>query len=340
MFVIRPAKQSDVDTLELFANTTARGMISLPRKRESLEKKIAFSSSCFSKDVNEPQDEIYCFVLEKTQTKDVIGCCAIYAKTGVHSPICFYQLETSFPASRTLPIPGQIQVLKPKKLSNGPAELSMLFLLPEWRKERLGELLSLSRFLFIAEHPHRIATHICARLRGVIDKNKNTCSFWDGIGKHFIALEFDKVCELLEENYTFVEEFLPEYPIYAHLLSKRIQQTIGQTHATTKPALRMLKKQNFSVTSDIDLFDGGPILQAETSEVRTVKQSRLLEVDASFIKTASSPLYLVSNTKLDYRCCFAHLNILGKNKVQLPEETASLLSVLPGEQVRLIKLIS
>lgn len=340
MFVIRPAQPQDLDTLEFFANNTAKGMISLPRKRESLEKKIAFSLACFSKDVHEPHDEIYCFVLENSKTQKVVGCCAIYAKTGAHSPICFYQMESSFHTSKTLPVPDEIQVLKPMKLSNGPAELSMLFLLPEWRKERLGELLSLSRFLFIAEHPQRFSPYICARLRGVIDKNKKTSRFWDGIGRHFIALEFDKVCELLEENYAFVEEFLPEYPIYTHLLSKGIQQTIGKTHPTTKPALSMLKKQNFSVSSDIDLFDGGPILQADTSEVRTVKNSRLLKVDNSFWKSSSSSLYLVSNTKLDYRCCFANLNIQEKDLVQLSEETSTLLSVNPGDAVRIIKLPS
>lgn len=338
MFLIRPATLDDIDTLEVFANTTARGMVSLPRKREFLEKKIAFSISCFSKEVKTPHDEIYCFVLENTQTHEVVGCCAVYSKTGVKNPVCYYQLETSYPSSKTLPVPGPIQVLKSKKLTNGPAELSMLFLMSEWRKERLGELLSLSRLLFIADHSHRISPRICARLRGIIDKEQKSCPFWEGIGKHFISMEFDKVCELLEENYAFVEEFLPQYPIYSNLLSKETQKTIGATHATTIPALKMLKKQNFNLTSDIDLFDGGPILQADTSEVRAVKTSQRLKVADSFTNVQSSPLYLVSNARMDYRCCFAYINQIDREQVELSQETAALLQVQPGDNVRLYKL--
>lgn len=337
MFVIRPAKLRDIDTLEKFANNTALSMISLPKNREFLEKKIAHSISSFNKKNSVPENEIYCFVMEDTQTREIGGCCAVYAKTGVNEPIYYYRMETSYPTSQTLPLPGQITVLKPMKLSHGPAELSMLYLKEEWRKEGLGELLSLSRFLFIAEHPHRIDISICARLRGVIHKQKETSPFWDGIGKNFIAIDFKRACELLQEDYPYTEEFLPEYPIYTNLLSKQTQHTIGRTHHSTRPALKMLKKEGFSLTSDIDLFDGGPILQAQSTEVRSVKKSQKVTVQEITTTPIDSPLYLVSNTRLDYRCCFANID-LNQHTIRLSKEVAESLNVHRGDSVRVVRL--
>lgn len=336
MFVIRPAKLEDIEALKEFAENAALGIISLPKNPELLKKKIAFSLSCFDKQVQNPGNEIYCFVLENLETGEVGGCCAIYAKTGIKEPVYIYRLETSYPSSKTLPVPGQITVLKPMKLSNGPAELSMLFLKKEWRKEKLGELLSLSRFLFIANHRDRIETTICARLRGVLDPKKNTSPFWDGIGRHFVAIDFSKVCELQQEDYPYIEEFLPRFPIYTHLLSKQVQAMIGRIHETTRPALHMLKKEGMSLSSDIDLFDGGPILQGDISTIRTVVKSRRTTVAKVDTVPINSPLFLISNCLLDFRCCFARALFKEREGITLAYEDAKALQVSPGDDVRFI----
>lgn len=337
MFVIRPAQLTDVETLKQFAESTALGMISLPKDSTLLKNKVAFSLSSFEKKVQIPGDEIYCFVLENLDTGEVIGCCAIYAKTGVKEPICVYRLAVSYPLSKTLPVPGQITILKPMKFSDGPAELSMLFLKKEWRKGRLGELLSLSRFLFIGDQRHRVEPTICARLRGVIDQENNSSPFWDGVGRHFVDVDFSKVCQLQQEDYPYIEEFLPQYPIYTHLLRKRVQATIGRIHQTTRPALRMLKNEGMSLSSDIDLFDGGPILQGNVSTIRSVKNSRRMEVSVG-TTDPDSPLYLISNCRLNYRCCAAPLTIEGANAVIISPATAKALQVVSGDPVRFVRM--
>lgn len=338
MFIIRPAQLKDLDSLQEFAESTALGMISLPKNPELLRKKIEFSLSSFEKVVEKPNGEIYCFVLENQTTGEVGGCCAVYAKTGIKEPICIYRLETCYPSSKILPVPEQITLLRPMKFTDGPSELSMLFLKKEWRKERLGELLSLSRFLFIADHRQRIEDSICARLRGVIDLKKNSSPFWDAIGRHFVAVDYDRACELQQEEYPYLEEFLPDYPIYKHLLSKRVQATIGRIHQTTRPALRMLSKEGMLISNDIDLFDGGPILQGNVSTNRTIVKSRLLTVSSIDAKPADSSLYLISNCRLDYRCCFTRLSRWDSNNVTLTREVGKALQVSSGDTVRLVSL--
>lgn len=337
MFIIRPIKANDIDALEQLASSAALGMSSLPKSRHLLKVKIDHSLESFSKNVSKPQNELYCFVLENNDTGEVGGSCAIYAKTGTDQPIYYYQIETSYPSTHTLPVSEKLTVLKPMKLSNGPSELSMLFLQKSWRKKKLGELLSLSRLLFIAEHPQRFDSKISARLRGMQSKNGNS-PFWSGLGNRFVNISFKKACELQQEEYPYLEEFLPKYPIYTQFLSKRAFDAIGKPLRSTEPALQMLCKEGFSITADIDLFDAGPILQGETSELRSIRKSRRFTLSKPVKFSTRPPVFFVSNTKLDFRCCFSEVELANSHTLNLPENTARSLQALSGDSVRIAPL--
>jgi arginine N-succinyltransferase len=337
MFVVRPIRTTDLDALEKFANSTAVGMLSLPRNRVKLEKKIERSIESFQTAVESPRNELYSFVLEDLKTNELGGVCGFYAKTGINDPNYLFRVETLRQASERVSLPKEITLLYPVIEHNGPSELCMLFLQKSWRKEGLGELLSLSRLLFLADHPERADNSICARLRGFIDKKRNSAPFWDGLGKHFLPIDFQQVETLVQEGTGFIKEWMPSYPIYANLLAKRTQAVIGKTHPTTRPALSLLTREGFSLSSYIDVLDGGPLIKSLVAELRPVKGSRKLTLLETVKLPPDSDRHLASNTLLDYRCCFAHVKVVEPNGIILDRETAATLKVSPGDSVRIVK---
>ena len=44
----------------------------------------------------------------------------------------------------------------------------------------------------------------------------------------------------------FIEEMMPQYPIYLDLLAEEVREGIGQVHEETVPAIAMLKNEGFS----------------------------------------------------------------------------------------------
>ncbi|NGX42307.1 MAG: Arginine N-succinyltransferase [Chlamydiae bacterium] len=337
MFIIRPAALNDLDALEKFAFSVSLGMISLPRDRNLLLKKIEHSIESFDQEITVPKNEAYWFVLENTKTGEVVGSTGIKAKSGVKEPLYFFRIEVQHPQSSAMPVPDEIRILHPISLSNGPSELCALYLAPEWRSKGIGELLSLSRFLFIAGHPHRFENIIMAVLRGFISKSRKTSPFWEGLGRHFLNLELHEIYSMLEQGRSFIPDFLPKYPIYVSLLTKQAQYVIGKPHISTRPALKMLKKQGFKATQDIDILEAGPVISAQKNEIRTIKGSVLATVEGRTQKAIHSKRYVISNNNIDFRACCDTLEISGEHKVLLTEEVMKALKVNTGDKIRYAK---
>ncbi len=51
---------------------------------------------------------------------------------------------------------------------------------------------------------------------------------------------------------------------------------IGRVHPNTEPALGMLKAEGFGFKDYVDIFDGGPLIECATDEIRAVRDSQVL----------------------------------------------------------------
>jgi len=332
MFLIRPARSEDLQSLAHFAYATTLGMLSLPKDARLLEKKLEKSLESFEKEIRKPQDEHYLFVLENLSSGRIEGSSGVYASSGTPHPLYFYRIEEL----KREGIEGALRVLHPETLSHGPSELCSLYLAPHLRGKNLGTLLSLSRFLYIAENRHRFKDTIIAVLRGVIDKEKKTSPFWNALGRHFFSMTFEEVQFCLEKGREFVPRFFPKYPVYASLLSKQAQNVIGKPQRGTRPALDILKREGFFTTSSIDIFDAGPKICARTDEVSTVKSSREGKILA-IEKEVFGDQYIACSRERQFRACLA--NITEKEAgVVLRKEDAELLEVAVGGRIRYAKL--
>ncbi len=159
-------------------------------------------------------------------------------------------------------------------------EIGSLFLHPDYRRDGLGRFLSRSRYLMMAEFPELFSDVVISEVRGVQDE-KGDSPFYDNLARHFFKMDFKKADYIYAtQGGQFIADLMPKYPIYVNLLSEEAQAVIGKPFAASLAALRLLKAEGFRYEGYVDLFDAGPTMQVELSEINTVRASKKAEVIA------------------------------------------------------------
>lgn len=334
MIVIRPIKKKDLEIFAEFSFESLLGITNLSRDRDKLLEKVLHSENNLLSDIQQPDSEEYYFVLEDLSTGRIGGVCGILANSKLSHKYS-YHIETILTHSKHISAPQEMKILKPTINQTSSSEVCSLYLQPTFRHSGQGRLLSLSRFLFMAGHPKRFRKKISAELRGFIDPLQ-TSPFWDGIGNNFCHLSFVEVMAQLDQDRTFISEILPKYPIYIALLPKEVQEAIGKTHDSSKPALQMLIQEGFVYTQEIDIFDGGPSLIASTSGIRTIKNSSLATVKFTNDNLTEETEYIISNEQLEFRACFGKLLFTPKTQALINEEVAAGLLIKEGDPIRFV----
>ena len=335
MQVIRPIADSDLDTLVELAGATTFGLTTLRMDRDQLAHRISDSLHAFETLAGQPRGESYLFVLEDTDSGSVIGTSAIVSKVGGFEPFYAYQIESSVHASELLNVRKQVPTLHLVAEHNGPCEIGSLFLSPDHRGGGRGRLLSLSRFLFMADHREYFDPQVIAEMRGVIDEHGHS-PFWEAIGRHFFEIEFPYADYLSIVNKRFIADLMPKHPIYIPLLPADAQAVIGQVHEKTAPARKLLESEAFAYRRMVDIFEAGPVLACDRDDIRTIKESDCGEIEAVVDEPIDSPTYLISNRLRDFRACQGPAAVTDQGGVQLTKEVADALGVGAGDSVRYV----
>ncbi|MCL0143612.1 arginine N-succinyltransferase, partial [Klebsiella pneumoniae] len=77
---------------------------------------------------------------------------------------------------------------------------------------------------------------------------------------------------------TFIAELKPAYPIYIALQPEAARGVICPVHPNPAPARAILEKEGFSWRGSVDMFDAGPVREADTDQMRAVRDSQRLPV--------------------------------------------------------------
>jgi arginine N-succinyltransferase len=338
MRIIRPIQISDLDALLQMAKTAGAGFTSLPPDPAILRGKIELSEQSFARDVKQAGHERYMFALEETATGEIGGCCAVEAACGLDEPFYNYRLGLTVHASRALKIYNRHPTLYLANDYTGTSVLCSLYLRPEFREGRVGHLLSKSRLLFMATHKQRFADRVIAEMRGVSNEQGRS-PFWEGLGRHFFSIEYGEAEHIVGAgNKAIIAELMPHNPIYTVLLPQEAQDVIGKVHPQTAPALHLLEQENFRYQGYIDIFDGGPTVEAPLVEIRSIKRSLVLPARIAKEKLGEGTLCLIANTQLhDYRCTVASLS-WEDNGLAIPTDLAEALKVQAGDALRVVAL--
>ena len=220
--VIRPIRIEDADALFELSEASGIGFTSLPSNREFLKNKIQLSIDSFLSRPGKNSSQYYLLVAEECQAGKVIGCTAMAANIGCNDVFYSYKLGRLTKACPQLGVRIDHKTLTITTDYQGCSEVCTLFLLPEYRKNFGGQLLSRCRFLFMKAFASRFNAYVMAEMRGISDE-KGHSPFWESIAKHFFGgVEFPQVDYLtgIGEK-QFIADLMPEFRLQHWLQDKR-----------------------------------------------------------------------------------------------------------------------
>ena len=290
--IVRPASLADLPALLLLARSAGAGLTTLPADAGRLGQRLEWAHRTFAGQA-ERADTDYLFVLEDSQCQ-VVGICALAGAVGMREPWYNYRLGSLAATSRALGINRQLPTLFLGNDMTGHSELCSLFLHAGHRNGLNGRLLSKARFLFLAEYRQHFGDKVIAEMRGYCDEH-GVSPFWEAVGRHFFKMDFAAADHLTGlGNKTFIAELMPKFPLPTCLLPEAARAVIGRVHPNTEPALGMLKAEGFGFRDYIDIFDGGPLIECATGDIRAVRDSQVLQLGIGIPGDQAKP-YLIHN---------------------------------------------
>ena len=335
MVVLRPVSLADLDQLVALVAQAGFGLTTLPADANLLRQRIEGSMRGFEKLQQKPEGEPYLFVMEDLTTGKVVGTTGIVSKVGGFEPFYAYRIESTIHESKMLKIRKEIQTLHLYAEHDGPSEIGSLFLAPEYRGGGNGRLLSIGRFLFMAQFKKFFDSMVIAEMRGVIDEQGHS-PFWDAIGKHFFEIDLPHADYLSIINKRFIADLMPKHPIYIPLLSPAAQAVIGKVHPQTEPALHVLQTEGFSLNGMVDIFEAGPCVSTPLRKIRAVKESAQARIAQIVEGPIDATSHIISNTQRDFRACMGPVKIEKDESVVITKLTGLALKVKVGDNVRYV----
>ncbi|MGF1634331.1 MAG: arginine N-succinyltransferase [Phycisphaerae bacterium] len=327
MLVVRPIRAEDLPAMQTLAEASRGELTSLPTDPKVLIGRIEESLRAFATRGERAAGECYTFVMAD-EHGTLAGTSNIKSKTGGFSPFYSYELLADRYENKVLGVNKLVRALHLVEEHDGPAEIGGLFLAADRRRSGAGRLLSLARFMFMAQRPAAFDARVVAELRGVLDAHGNS-PFWDALGRHFFETDFKTADSLSLVERRIMADLMPDHPIYIDLLPKAARFAVGACHGEAVPALRLLWSEGFRYNNRVDIFDAGPLVQANLPEIRTVSQCRHMKLAGVTDAALALPTHLVSNGQTDVRVVMTGVEFEGE-VLKLPAEAASALQVEPG----------
>ena len=342
MLVIRPLQENDLDDLYTMALNAGKGLTTLPADRELLQRKINHARETFNQRCA-PEAGLYLFALQDIATGKAVGISGIQARVGLDEVFYNYRLSLTVNASKELGVHVRTPTLQLSNDMTDTSEICSLLLSDDYKGGGNGLLLSRCRFMYLDEFRKHFSEKVFAEMRGVSDRNGQS-PLWDALGTKFFDMEFSEADKLSGlGNKSFIAELMPKYPIYVPMLPDSARAVIGRVHENTVPALKMLQAEGFNFNGLVDIFDGGPVVEAFVHNIRTIRESvnRYVLVTSKPMSLEAPPAerVMVSNRSFrDFRVTTMPAKYIGPETVRMPPEVAEALQVQSGDSVRLAPL--
>jgi arginine N-succinyltransferase len=298
--VFRAAGPDDLDAFERIAAASATGITTLPADRAVLRDKLERSAQAFASPDDSSGEEIYLFVVEDLGAEGarrVVGTSGIAASAGFADRFYSYRNEMIVHASPVLAASNRIHTLHLCHDLTGYTLLTSFYIEPAYEHTLAPQLLSRARLLFIAEFADRFSDRIAAESPGLSDET-GRCPFWDAVGRRFFAMDYPQVERLTGgRSKAFIAELMPQAPIYVPLLPENAQWAIGQLHPVGELPFSILLDEGFDTETYVDIFDGGPIVDARVAMLKSVARSRRVPAIDQGAATDAGAWHLVTSTR-------------------------------------------
>ena len=335
--VMRPARLDDFEALLDLAEKSGPGFTSLPVDEPLLRSRLEESVKSFTGNIPQIEYGKYLLMLEDAETGEVGGCSAVKPGTGVSAPFFNYRIITVAQASLAAGKRFDLDALVLTNEFVGYTEVGTLFLRPTFRGGGAGRLTAQSRYMLMATAPERFGDMVLAELRGVVDEYGST-PFWDAIGRHFFRMSFPEADRLsATTDNQFILDLMPKYPIYVDLLPPQAREVIGRCHADGVGAMKLLEWEGFQFDRTVDIFDGGPLVSAQRRNIRTIRESRVVTLEAGRVyPDGPGKSGLISNERVEeFRSTQSHVEIRGEDRVAIAPEVLECLQLSSGDAARI-----
>ncbi|MCH7389153.1 arginine N-succinyltransferase [Acinetobacter dispersus] len=341
MMIVRHAAHRDLDDIYRLAQRAGEsgiGLTSLPQNKDILAERITRTTRTLD-GLSEKCEASYLFVLEDTSIHKIVGVSAIEVAVGLNEPFYNFRVAKQVHASKALNVYKTLDTLFLSNDHTGCSELCTLFLDPEYRKNQNGKFLSKVRFLFIAAFRSFFEERLIAEMRGFSDQNGQS-PFWDSLGYLFFNMDFAAADYLSGVGQkAFIAELMPRFPVYVDLLSSEAREVIAEVHPHTLPAAKVLMSEGLKYQGYVDIFDAGPTLEANTAELRAVKESRLLKVKLTEQVESTETHFLVANDQYqDYAVLLINNKVDESETLHMTAAQAQALNIAEHDQVRVLAL--
>lgn len=341
MMIVRHAAHRDLDDIYRLAQRAGEsgiGLTSLPQNKEILAERITRTTRTLD-GLSEKCEASYLFVLEDTSIHKIVGVSAIEVAVGLNEPFYNFRVAKQVHASKALNVYKTLDTLFLSNDHTGCSELCTLFLDPEYRKNQNGKFLSKVRFLFIAAFRSFFEERLIAEMRGFSDQNGQS-PFWDSLGYLFFNMDFAAADYLSGVGQkAFIAELMPRFPVYVDLLTSEAREVIAEVHPHTLPAAKVLMSEGLKYQGYVDIFDAGPTLEANTADLRAVKESRLLKVILTEQVESTETHFLVANDQYqDYAVLLINNKVGTADTLHMTAAQAQALNIAEHDQVRVLAL--
>jgi arginine N-succinyltransferase len=340
-YEIRAVEREDEDQLLDVARHL--DTVNLPDDRNAVREIVDLSLRSFAGEVKDPRKREYVFVLLDVPKKKVIGTSMIVAQLGRRdAPYIYLDVLEEEKYSETLDKHFHHTLLRIGYSYAGPTEIGGLIVLPEYRSapERLGQMISYVRFLFIAAHRSLFRDEILAELLPPLEPD-GTSHLWEALGRRFTGLSYAEADFLSKKNKEFIKSLFPDGVVYASLLSQAARDVIGKVGQQTRGVEKMLKRVGFRYAYRIDPFDGGPHFTAPTDEITLITATRRAKVAPWLAKAQAASGRTLLARELGappfFRAVAAAVGRDGDD-VAFETDVAERLGVAPGDEVILLPL--
>lgn len=331
---MRPVSLTDLKAVHALAVQAGGGMTNLPASEKTLKEKIEKAAASFAKNATKPGGEFYMLVLD--MGGKAMGTAAVFASIGETYGFVNYKINREFYYSESTKRRIERDVLVPTHDFTDCAEVGSLFISPEARGAGLGRLLARSRYMFIAQKPAIIADPVCAELRGWRAPD-GAQPFWNAVGGRFFDMGFEEADAYNAAfGNQFIEDLMPRYPIYVDMLPEDARACLGRPHDSAAAALKMLKEEGFAYNNYVDVFDGGPLVDARQANIRTIRDSRLAKLAAVQDKVEGDDFLLATGAVATFRATKAKAIVEG-DRITMAREVAAALNADIGADVRWAK---
>tara|TARA_R110002096_G_scaffold429812_2_gene643066 strand:- start:353 stop:1402 length:1050 start_codon:yes stop_codon:yes gene_type:complete len=334
MFVVRPARLNDLDGLQALAKKAGNELTTLPDHRPSLQKKIEDSIEAFSMSMNGSGKRIYLLILEDLSTGKVAGTSSLIVGVGLDKPFYSYKLLHQTQVCYEPQMRVDTELLQLSNDFVGSTEVATLFLDPEYRRDKLGKLLSKARYILMAAHPDHFSDTVISEIRGWLDADGDS-PFWEAIGRHFFGMDFKTADEINGQgNSQFISDLMPKFPVYTALLPKSAQDVIGKPHDGAQAAIYLLEKEGFRFTGAVDIFDAGPAMEVPRNLIWTVRHSKEDVLSGTVDGEGHDPKHLAANPCLkNFRVVMTNV-VEGSSGVWVPSDAADALELKTDDKMR------